>query len=197
MQKHHKGPMLTAEEKTKIELQEQYRNEVNARLKAAPKVDLIEKVAKILQGLAIVIGIAATYIEYKNQHEERLRQERAQFEQTAKEFRKYFYEKQMDFYTEATEAAATLATEEKGSADYEAARKDFFRLFWGKLSIVEDKSVEARMMDFRNLLLQYEQGARHVSQADLQQASLNLAHDASKYTMDVWIDSTERSNFNR
>jgi hypothetical protein len=189
--------MLTEEERTKIELQEQYRNEVSARLKAAPKVDLIEKVAKILQGLAIVIGIVATYIEYKNQNEERLRQDRARFEQTAKEFRKYFYEKQMDFYTEATEATATLATSEKGSAEYKAARKDFFRLFWGKLSIVEDKSVEARMMDFRNVLLQYERGENNVTQADLEQASLNLAHDASKYTIDVWIDSTERSNFNR
>jgi hypothetical protein len=189
--------MLTEEEKTKIELQEQYRNEVSARLKTAPKVDLVEKVAKILQGLAIVIGIVATYTEYKNQNEERLRQDRARFEQTAKEFRKYFYEKQMDFYTEATDATATLATEEKGSAEYKAARKDFFRLFWGKLSIVEDKSVEDRMVEFRDVLLQYEKGENNVSQADLEQASLNLAHDASKYTINVWIDSTERSNFRR
>lgn len=164
---------------------------------AGQKIDLLEKATKILQGLAIVIGIWATYNEYRRQNEARLQQEQDRYEQTAKEFRKHFYEKQLDYYAEATEATATLATEEVGSVDYIQARKTFFRLFWGKLSIVEDKSVEASMVQFKNLLLQYENREEDVSQQDLQQASLKLAHDASRYTINVWIDSTEQKNFNR
>lgn len=164
---------------------------------AGQKIDLLEKATKILQGLAIVIGIWATYNEYRRQNEARLQQEKDRYEQTAKEFRKHFYEKQLDYYAEATEATATLATEEMGSADYILARKTFFRLFWGKLSIVEDKSVEASMVQFKNLLLQYENKEEDVSQQDLQQASLKLAHDASRYTINVWIDSTEQRNYNR
>ena len=164
---------------------------------AGQKIDLLEKATKILQGLAIVIGIWATYNEYRRQNEARLQQEKDRFEQTAKEFRKHFYEKQLDYYAEATEATATLATEVIGSADYIQARKTFFRLFWGKLSIVEDKSVEASMVQFKNLLLKYESKEEDVSQQDLQQASLKLAHDASRYTINVWIDSTEQGNYNR
>ena len=32
---------------------------------------------------------------------------------------------------------------------------------------------------------------------ELEQASLKLAHDASRYTISVWVDSAERSNYNR
>ena len=164
---------------------------------AGQKIDLLEKATKILQGLAIVIGIWATYNEFRRQNEARLQQERDRYEQTAKEFRRHFYEKQLDYYAEATEATATLATEEIGSADYIQARKAFFRLFWGKLSIVEDKSVEASMVQFKNLLERYENREEEVTQQDLQQASLKLAHDASRYTINVWIDSTEQRNYNR
>jgi hypothetical protein len=189
--------MLSPEEKLKIELEEQYRLEVSSRLKAKPQIDVVEKVTKILQGLAIIIGIWATYNEYKKQNELSRRQERDRYEQTAKEFRSFFYQKQLDYYAEAANATATLATEKIGSDEYKQARKNFLRLFWGRLSIVEDKSVEARMVAFKDLLLQYETRDGNVSQQDLEQASLNLAHAASKYTIDVWIDSTERSNFNR
>lgn len=191
--------MLTDLEKTKIELEEKYRAEVNASLNGKPKIDLVEKVTKILQGLAIIIGIWATYNEFRKQNEAkkeqeiaRVQQEKDRFEQTAKEFRKDFYQRQLEYYAEATKATATLATEKKGSPDYLEARKNFYRLYWGKLSIVEDKSVEKRMVEFEELLRQYESGD---ASADLQQASYRLARDARKNTLEVWIDSSERKNY--
>ncbi len=45
-----------------------------------------------------------------------------------------------------------------------------------------------------SVLLEHETG---VTQDDLKQASLRLAHDASLYTINVWVDSTERKNYNR
>jgi hypothetical protein len=189
--------MLTNEEKTKIALQEQYRNEVIQQNKSKSKLDVVEGVIKILQGLAIIAGIWATYYAYKKQNDDRLIQEKENAEQTAKEFRKAFYEKQFQFYTEASEAAATLATEKQGSEDYVKARKQFYRLFWGRLSIVEDKTVESSMMKFEQLLNAYEQNSKEVIQFNLEQASLQLAHAASKYTINIWLDSTERKNYNR
>jgi len=189
--------MLTNEQKERIQYEEQYREEIAKKPKSKSKIDLIETTIKILQGLAIIAGIWATYYAYKKGNNERRAQEQAQIQQTAKEFRKSFYEKQLQYYAEAAEATATLATEDIGSEDYNNARKNFYRLFWGRLSIVEDKTVEARMVEFNNLLKSYESNEAKVSQEDLQQASLRLAHDASRYTIDVWLDSTERKNYNR
>ena len=189
--------MLTKEEKLKIELEEQHRREVSKKFLPKSKIDLFETVIKILQGLAIIAGIWATYYAYKKQNADSVMQEKEHIEQTAKEFRKTFYEKQLQFYTEASEAAATLATEKIGSADYINARKNFYRLFWGRLSIVEDKTVEAKMVLFERLLTDYEKKESSVSQDELQQSSLKLAHEASKYTITVWLDSTERKNYNR
>lgn len=150
-----------------------------------------------MQGLAIIAGIWATYYAYKKQSDDRIIQEKLNSEQTAKEFRKSFYEKQFQFYSEASEAAATLSTEKIGSKDYLEARQKFYRLFWGRLSIVEDKTVESQMVIFEGLISSYEQKNIEVTQFDLQQASLKLAHAASKYTINVWLDSTERKNYNR
>ncbi len=188
--------MLTTEERTKIELQEQYRNEMEQKLQSKSKLHTFETVIKILQGLAIIAGIWATWYAYKKQNDDRALQEKQIIEQTAKEFRRGFYEKQFQFYSEASDATATLATEQIGSKDYLEARKNFYRLFWGRLSIVEDRTVEGNMVVFERLLKAYEndEGA---TQSELQQASLKLAHAASRYTINVWLDSAERKNYNR
>lgn len=187
--------MLSEEEKTKIVLEEQYRNEIAKKFKS--KIDLIETVIKILQGMAIIVGIWATYYAYKKQTEENRAQELKQIQQTAKEFRKSFYERQLQYYAEAAEATATLGTEKPGTEDYIKAKKSFNRLFWGRLSIVEEKTVEARMIQFKTILEKYEQSESDEIKEDLRQASLRLARDASRYTINVWLDSTERKNYNR
>jgi len=161
------------------------------------KIDLVETFTKILQGTAIIAGIWATYFAYQQHNEDIKIQEQAQIQQTAKEYRKSFYEKQLQYYIEAAEVVAIISTEEKGTEEYTRAKKNFYRLFWGKLSIVEDKTIEKRMIQFRTLLEKYEQNEGNVTKEDLEQASLNLAHDASKYTINVWLDSTERKNYNR
>ncbi len=188
---------LSDTEKSKIELEERYRNEVLQKFKTRSKLDLVETVIKILQGVAIIVGVWATYLAYKKQNDDRAIQEEASIEQTAKEYRKGFFDKQFLFYSEACDATSILATEKIGTTEYAQARKDFYRLFWGRLSIVEDTSVEARMVQYERLLLKYESDNSEVTQSDLQQASLKLAHAASKYTINVWLDSTERKNYNR
>jgi hypothetical protein len=187
---------LTEQEKLKIQLEENYRNEITSNLTNKKKIDWIETVTKIGQGLAIIIGIIVTISQFKKQTEDKRQQERDRLEQTAKEYRKYFYQKQFEFYSEAVEATAILSTEELYSEDYNKARKLFFRLFWGRLSMVEEKSVENDMMDFKKLLIEYEKPNSAITIDQLQQASLCLAHDASWYTINIWLDNNEIKNYN-
>ena len=56
-----------------------------------------------------------------------------------------FLDRQLHLYTEATRVAATLAT--ASSADQLAtARARLWSLYWGELALVEDKRVEAAMV---------------------------------------------------
>lgn len=160
------------------------------------KADRFERVLKIIQALAIVIGIFFTYLEYKRYNDEKLEREKERNAETAKEIRMHFYQLQLDFYTEAVEATSILATENMNSVDYLEARKKFMRLFWGKLAIVEEKTVEAAIIRFKILLDQYENPDINIPQEQMEHASLDLAHDARKYTINVWVDSTARINYN-
>ncbi len=188
--------ILTDDEKLKIQLEENYRNEITSNLKNQKEIDWIEKITKIGQGLAIIIGIIITISQFKKQIEDKRQQERDRLEQTAKEYRKYFYQKQFEFYSEAVEAAAILSTEEISSEHYTKARKNFLRLFWGRLSMVEEKSVETDMIKFKELLIEYEKPNSNITKDQLQQASLCLAHDASWYTINIWLDNKEISHYN-
>ena len=74
---------------------------------------------------------------------------------------KPFYDKQLELYFEAATAAATLATDPRAET-WNEARREFWRLYWGPLSMVEDvvpyspaikspeepKTVEAAMVLF-------------------------------------------------
>jgi len=161
------------------------------------KIDRFDKSIKVIQALAIIVGILFTYLEFTRYNDEKIEREKERNVQTAKEIRMYFYQLQLDFYTEAVEATATLATEKKDTEDYQNARNNFMRLFWGRLAIVEEKTVEAGMIKFKDLLENYESPNGNVTQSELEQASLKLAHDASRYTISVWVDSSERNNYNR
>lgn|GEM_PF-904122 len=205
--------MLTEAEKKHIELQETYKAEVAAKFKSPAKINLIETTTKVLQGLAIIVGIWATWHEFRKYNEEKISKVAEETRQANRDFSKMFYEKQLEYYAEAVEVTAMLANETAGTDDYKTARQKFYRLYWGKLSLVEDKRVEARMVQFERLLQNYEGNPtkedriwdarsqvwiplRMVDQADMQSASLRLAHDARIHTINTWIDSVDRANYN-
>lgn len=67
------------------------------------------------------------------------------------EFRKRFWEEQIGLYRDATDAAAEIAM----APDLTAAgpaRQKFWKLYWGKLSMIEHKEVERAMMSFGEAL---------------------------------------------
>ncbi len=92
---------------------------------------------------------------------------------------KPFLERQLKLYTDATQAAAMLATSKKPD-ELDVANKKFWSLYWGELALVEDKRVEAAMVQFGRAL---ESGS--VGQ-QLQQPSLSLAHACRDSLAESW-----------
>lgn len=205
--------MLSEAEKQHIALQEKYRAEIASTFKSPAKINIVETITKILQGLAIIVGIGATYHEFKKYNDEKLGKLAEETRQANRDFSKIFYQQQLATYAEAVEAVAILANEKSQTEDYKTSRKKFERLYWGRLSLVEDKRVEARMIQFRLLLLNFEGyttteervwspidsawiSLRNVTQSALQSASLKLAHDARARTLTTWLSPAEQINYN-
>ena len=92
---------------------------------------------------------------------------------------KPFLERQLKLYTEATQAAATLATSKKAD-ELDAASKKFWSLYWGELALVEDKKVEAAMVQLGRALEAGSVGNQ------LQQYSLELAHACRDSLAESW-----------
>jgi hypothetical protein len=202
-----KNEQLSEEEKNKIKLEEFYRNEIkNKTAKSKSFFDKIDGPIKFLQGLAIALGIFASLWQYRsNSEHERM--------EAAREYQKSFYQAQMAVYAEAVNAASILATSQQGSDHYIKARQQFFQLFWGRMSIFEDKCVETKMVEFRKLFLKFELKDYTpvmfadsctlvnctydtVTQVTLKMASLRLAHQCRIYTINTWLPENEQKNYN-
>src|SRR5260370_12841440 len=95
------------------------------------------------------------------------------------EFRKPFWEKQLQLYFDATEAASTMATS-KDARRRDLAGDRFWELYWGSLAVVEDAGletatdakVEAAMVHFGSCF----NGMDECDQGEKEQRSLALAH---------------------
>ena len=103
----------------------------------------------------------------------------AQAETRRVEATRPYLDRQLTLYTEATQAAATLATSQQED-ELVAARKRFWSLYWGELALVEDKRVEAAMVLFGRKL---EQGATGM---ELRPLSLQLARACRDSLAESW-----------
>jgi hypothetical protein len=90
-----------------------------------------------------------------------------------------FLDRQLKLYTDATQAAATLATSTK-TDEIAASKSRFWSLYWGELALVEDHRVEAAMVEFGRLLADGKSGVQ------LQETSLQLAHACRDSLADSW-----------
>ena len=92
---------------------------------------------------------------------------------TENDFKRPFWEKQIELYVQASGAASTLATAERGT-NWDKARATFWKLYYGPLSIVEDEPVERAMVKFGKKLKEFEAG--NGPRSKLQNESLSLSH---------------------
>jgi hypothetical protein len=98
--------------------------------------------------------------------------------------RQPFLQRQLELSFQASEAAARLATE-TNPAEWETARKAFWRLYWGPLGIVEDRGVEAAMVRLGQLVPR-DDAIPPLPVTDLQQPSLALAHAVRELVLASW-----------
>lgn len=95
-----------------------------------------------------------------------------------------FLTEQLKLAFEASDTAARLATE-TDAAKWEAARQNFWRLYWGPLGIVEDRGVEAAMVALGRVVPPAP-GTPGLPMRSLEQPSLQLAHAARDLILDSW-----------
>jgi len=198
---------LTDLEKEKIRLEEEYRAQLKKDKPGSKSFsEKFDGPIKLLQGFAIAVGIFATLWQYMSNSSN----ERAE---AAREYQKSFYQAQMAVYAEAVNETSILSTATPDSTEYLKARGKFLQLFWGRMSMFEDKCVEAKMVEFRMLLIKFEQKDFRrvdfpdpcsslictydsVDQVALRKASLRLAHECRIYTIGTWLPKEEQVKYN-
>lgn len=99
------------------------------------------------------------------------------------EFRKRFWEEQLEIYKRTCVAASTIATS-KEIAAVEKERETFWRLYWGELSILESKAVKTAMEAFGAQLRIIE--AEQSSPKSLEQLSYRLARACRASLEKTW-----------
>jgi hypothetical protein len=97
-----------------------------------------------------------------------------------REFRRPLWEKQVQLYFEACDAAATIATTKDEGVRLKA-EENFWRLYWGGLAVVEDlENVETAMVDFGNEI------KKQKELTSLQSKSIQLAHSCRESLSTTW-----------
>jgi hypothetical protein len=128
-----------------------------------------------VKGLSILGGVVAFgWGVYQFVATQQLQSETRRIEAT-----KPFLERQLKLYTEATQATSVLATS-KEKTEIETSTKKFWSLYWGELALVEDKRVEAAMIEFGDVLKAQGPGPH------LGNPSLALAHACRDSLADSW-----------
>jgi hypothetical protein len=99
--------------------------------------------------------------------------------------RQLFLQKQLELAFQASETASRLATV-TDPADWEKARLNFWMLYWGPLSVVEDPQVETAMVDFGKLVPADPQTDPKLPMKSLEVPSYNLAHALRDLVLASW-----------
>jgi hypothetical protein len=136
-----------------------------------------------------VLGVWISLFQFQKQQEAAARKtetERAQREADAKRVRELelqnpFWQKRVQLYFDATEAAGIIASRAAG-ADRAKAEAAFWRLYLGPLAVVEDDQVESAMVEMGNCLNKTED----CDQTTLSKRALALAHSCRQSIGDTW-----------
>lgn len=98
----------------------------------------------------------------------------------ANEYKKRFWEKQLDFFAEACQATGTLTYAPVDSPEFKQASAKFEELYWGRLAIVESNEVAGQMVAFRQALAKLvsakSDDEQTAARGTLRNISLDLAH---------------------
>ncbi|WP_299836475.1 hypothetical protein [uncultured Tenacibaculum sp.] len=145
-----------------------------------------------INAVLVLAGILVTIIHFNINHKNQIGIVKTQIEAQRKEnqdtklngFQNSFWQKQLDLYIEVCTYAAQLTQFEINSDDYVIARKKFYVLYWGPLSIVEDTSVKEAMQNYSRQIKAYE--ASEIDLNTLEQKSFQLARICRESSIKRW-----------
>ena len=111
------------------------------------------------------------------------------FEKAENDYKKPLWEKQLNYYLEATRATATLAalrndTNDAAQQEWQKARMRFWELYYGELVVLEAPEVSTAMVAFGKCLRDYEDDKCDLK--TLRSLSLNLAHACRTSVANSW-----------
>lgn len=106
-------------------------------------------------------------------------------EQQDQKNKEQFLLKQLGISFEASDTVAKLATE-TDPVKWEEARLKFWRLYWGTLSIVEDRDVEAAMVRLGSQVPKEPVSQPSLPMKVLERPSLCLAHKTRNLILSSW-----------
>jgi hypothetical protein len=104
------------------------------------RLKVLDVVFKGVSTLILVTGAIVGLLQY-------LDHSRLERVQRQKDLNTLLYKSQMDLYLNATDITAKFS-QSTTSLEAETARKEFWQLYYGKLSIVENDKVKEAMIDF-------------------------------------------------
>lgn len=116
--------------------------------------------------------------------EARTREAELRAETERREARKAFDAKRLSLYEKAISVSGRLASDPISSPAFEQARRDFERLYWAELPLVESKGVAGAMVKLRARI-----ALRQPSAEDINQGVIDLAHAVRVDLRDVYGDS--------
>ena len=148
----------------------------------------------ILTSIMMLITVVVTIIHFNKSQAEQFRAVEKQIESQREEskeininnFQNAFWQKQLELYIEVSTIAAELTQFELDSKEYSLARKGFFKLFWGPMSIVEDSQVKKAMEGYSSQLSIYENTRSKVDLDMLKQKSFQLARTCRESSIKRW-----------
>jgi len=147
----------------------------------------LDSTLKLIQVLSIVVGAVISILSFNNARVKEAEARKSDFEKRQIEAAKPLLELRQKRYTEAVEAVSVLATPDRHTPqELEKARKRFEELYWGELSMVEEKGVEAAMVKMR-------QSLNSGSASEVQQATYDLSHVLRDSLLKSWGVEQEKA----
>lgn len=137
--------------------------------------------------LIAVLGVFVSIDQFNKQQEHnRLQleeQSKRDFATREQESKKNYWEEQNKTYKDAIDAAATIAGADSLESVKEE-RKKFWRLYWGIMSLVENRSVEGAMKDFGDSLEKWEMTQE--KPLGMERLVYAIAHCGRKSLQNTW-----------
>ena len=135
----------------------------------------VERVIKFIPLITTLIAIGGFWFTVHQYNAQQAAASDKVREEREKSLKAPLWEKRLNYYFQATEVAATIATS-KDQTSREKAEAKFKELYYGPLVIIEDPAVESAMIKFNYCLT----GQEPCDEAELAKRSLGLSHSARK-----------------